>query len=499
MRTRISTGSPLIGVLASALAACGGGGGGGGYGTGMSMSTAAPTASFSQPAQALTVNYGQAVHVAWTSAYANSCSATSSAAAGGSFTGSQSMSGSTTVVPTAPGSYTYTLQCTGTGGNVSVSTPTVTVQPSILGALAKSGKITNIGSTIDPINGDQNPYGLTLAPATKGLMTAGDLVVCNFNDGPTNTQGLGTTIVGLHPTAGSKPYRIAQSPDLQGCNALTMLPDDSISAAAWAADLNPLASATGSVQEPFASDHFDSPWGEAYVAATASLPAAIYVASTPGGADNSVDGVIRRISLDGDAQASVTEIASGFCSSGAPGAIFGPAGLTYDPTIDTLYIVDTSSNSVVAFASVSSIMANGIVVNGQCGTGAATPTPEPTFTGPSASSARVIAHGAPLSTPLSAALLSDGDLVVGNADINVASASPSTNFLIEVSPVLPGGFVDQPLQLDSGAPGALFGLAAQVDAEGNQIIYFNDDNAAAVLELSVSTGNSGPTPYQAHK
>jgi hypothetical protein len=71
--------------------------------------------------------------------------------------------------------------------------------------------------------------------------------------------------------------------------------------------------------------------------------------------------------------------------------------------------------------------------------------------------------------------------------------------LIEVSPVLPGGFVDQPLQLDSGAPGALFGLAAQVDAEGNQIIYFNDDNAAAVLELSVSTGNSGPTPYQAHK
>jgi hypothetical protein len=501
MGTRILTQSLPIGALAGALAACGGGGGGGGsgYGMGMSMSTPSPTATFSQPAQTLTLHYGQAVQLAWTSAYASSCSATSSGAAGGTFTGSQSMSGSMMVVPTGPGTYTYTLQCTGTGGNVSVSTPTVTVQPSILGTLAKSGKITTVGSTIDPVNGDQNPYGLTLAPATMGLITAGDLVVCNFNDGPTNTQGLGTTIVGLHPTAGSKPYRIAQSPDLQGCNALTMLPDDSISAAAWTADLNPLVSATGAVQEPFASDHFDSPWGEAYVAATASVPAALYVSSTPGGADNHAGGAIRRINLDGDAQTSITEIASGFCSSGAPGAIFGPAGLTYDPTTDTLYIVDTSSNSVIALAGVSSIMANGIVVNGQCGTGSATPTPEPIFTGPSASSAKVIAHGAPLSTPLSAALLSDGDLVVGNADINVATASQSTNLLIEVSPVLPGGFVDQPLQLDSGTPGALFGLAAKADAGGNQIIYFNDDNAAAVLELSMGTGGTGPAPYQAQR
>ena len=114
-------------------------------------------------------------------------------------------------------------------------------------------------------------------------------------------------------------------------------------------------------------------------------------------------------------------------------------------------------------------------------------------------SARVIAHGAPLSTPLSAALLKNGDLVIANADIGVSTPSASTNLLIEVSPVLPGGFVGQPLQLDNGTPGALFGLAATVDAAGNQIIYFNDDNNNAVMQLgpaaAASPGGSNPTPY----
>jgi hypothetical protein len=112
------------------------------------------------------------------------------------------------------------------------------------------------------------------------------------------------------------------------------------------------------------------------------------------------------------------------------------------------------------------------------------------------SSARVIAHGAPLTTPLSAALLKNGDLIVGNADIGLTAPSATTNLLIEVSPVVPGGFVGQPLQIDTGAPGALFGIAAAVDASGNQIIYFNDDNAAAVMQLGpVAASSGGTTPY----
>ena len=493
MKMRISTwGQVSSGLLISMLAACGGGGGGG-YGS----MTLAPTVNFSQPAAAATINFGQAMTVAWTSAYSTSCTASASSAAAGAFTGTQMTSGSVTVVPTAPGSYTYTLSCTGTGGTKSTST-TATVTPNLLAALAPTGTILTIGSTVDPTLGDSNPYGLTIAPATAGLITKGDLVVCNFNDGPTNTEGLGTTIIGLHPggSTPAAPYRIAQSADLLGCNALTMLPDDSISAAGWSSNKNPLVSATGTVGAPFASDTFAQPWGEAFVAAKGTQPAALYVSNAP--ANNgvvAVGGTIDRISLDANnVQTSFTEIVSGFCSGGAPGAIFGPAGLTYDASIDTLYVVDSSSASVIAIAGVSSIPKDGIVVNGQCS--ATTPTPVPTFSGPSMASATVIAHGAPFVTPISAALLKNGDLVVGNGDIGVGAASSTTNLLIEVSPVLPGGFVGQPVQVETGGPGALFGLVATVNAQGNQIIYFNDDTTNAVMQLGpVANPSTGMNPY----
>jgi hypothetical protein len=480
----IAAGAVIIGVVA----ACGGGGGygggggmggtggmGGGYGGGGNMNPA-PTAAFSTPAQAMSINFGQAVQLTWTSSNATSCTASTSSAMGGSFTGSQSPSGQTSVVPTAPGSVTYTLTCTGAGGTMSATSPTVTVNPSTLSALAKS-KMTTIGSTV-PTNGDGNPYGLAIAPATAGLITAGDLVVCNFNNSA-NTQGAGTTIVGLHATPGAnpggKPYGIAQDAKLQGCSALAMLPDDSISASAFTANMIPLVTPSGTPNTPFASDSFAQPWSEVYVAAHGGKPAALYVSN--------FDGSIDRIELNGDAQTSFTQIATGFCGSGTAGSIYAPAGLTYDPSIDTLYIVDTSSFSVVAFANVSGMGVGGVVVNGNCKSVAKPPTPAPTFSGPSAASARVIAHGAPLFAPLSAALLGDGDLIVMNADVNIP-AGQMPNLAIEVSPVLPGGFVGQPLQLDSGNPGALFGIAATVDGQGHQIVYFNDDNANSVVMLS---------------
>jgi hypothetical protein len=401
-------------------------------------------------------------------------SASTSGSGAGAFSGAQPASGTATIAPTATGMYTYSLSCTGSGGSGSGTSPSVTVNASILSNLFKAGSIVTIGPTPDPVEMGGNPYGLAIAPATAGLVTAGDLIVCNFNDGATNTQGQGTTLVGLHPTPGSTPYRIALSSDLLGCNALAVLPDDSISAAAFSANKNPLVTAAGVVGSPFSADTFGSPWGEAFVAAKGSQPAALY--------ESNISGTIDRITLNGDAQTGFTEIASGFCGSGSPGALFGPAGLTYDPSIDTLYIVDTSSASVVAFAGVSSIGKDGVVVGGHC---AAPPTPAPTFSGPSASSARVIAHGSPLFTPLSAALLSDGDLVVANADINIPG-NLMPNLVIEVSPVLPGGFVGQAVQLDTtGVPGALFGMATAVDAQGNQIIYFNDDNTNTVMRLSL--------------
>jgi hypothetical protein len=393
---------------------------------------------------------------------------------GGAFSGAQSTSGTASVAPTAAGTVSYTLSCMGAGGTATATSPSVTVQPALLSTLSVTG-ITTIGSTLDPIEQGGNPYGLVIAPATAGLITAGDLIVCNFNDGATNTQGQGTTIVGLHPVAGAQPYHIAQSTDLTGCNALAMLPDDSISASAFVANAAVLVTPSGTVNTPFAADSFASPWGQAYAPAGGNHPAALYISNG--------DGTIDRITLNGDAQSAFTEIATGFCGSGAPGAVFAPAGLTYDASVDTLYIVDTSSNSVVAFAAVSGIGSDGIVVAGQCGSVSAPPTPAPTFSGPSGSAARVLAHGGALIAPISAALLADGDLIVGNGDINIAGGQQA-NLVVEISPTLPGGFVGQPVQLDSsGTPGALFGIVATVDGAGNQLVYFNDDNTNSVMLL----------------
>jgi hypothetical protein len=451
-------------------------GGMSGYGSGGSSPTPPqPTVTFSAPAQAATIHLGQAVKLTWTSTNATSCSASASSDIGGAFSGSQSMSGSATVAPVGTGTVMYMLSCTGGGGTGSATTAAVTVLPSILSMLLPN-TITNIGSTVDPAEHGGNPYGLAIAPVTAGLVTAGDLIACNFNDGATNTQGLGTTIVGLHPSPGATPYRIAQSSSLQGCNALAVLADGGISAAAYSANQNPLVTPSGTVTTPFAADTFARPWGEAYAPASGQNPAALYVSNA--------NGTIDRITLSGDTQTGFTQIVQGFCGSGQPGGIFAPAGLTYDASIDTLYVVDTSSYSVISLANVTGIASSGVTVAGQCGSTASPPTPVPTFSGPSASSASVIAHGPPLFAPLSAALLADGDLIVTNSDINIP-AGQMPNLAVEVSPVLPGGFVGQPVQLDaSGTPGALFGIVATADSQGNQIVYFNDDNTNTVMRMT---------------
>ena len=92
----------------------------------------------------------------------------------------------------------------GDGGS-SVSAEGGSSSTGIIGSLT----ITTIGSTVDPMNGDQNPYGLAIAPDTMGLLTAGDLVICNFNDSA-NVQGNGTTIEILNPAPGSTPTRMVQ-------------------------------------------------------------------------------------------------------------------------------------------------------------------------------------------------------------------------------------------------------------------------------------------------
>jgi hypothetical protein len=125
--------------------------------------------------------------------------------------------------------------------------------PSVLKMLASEQ---TIGSTRNPVTGDINPYGLDVAKVSAGKVTAGDLVICDFND-PQNVQGTGRSVVALHPVVGSHPISVTGNHPLTGCNALVAAPKDALWAAAVSANDNPIFLQGGSV---FLTALTQNPW-----------------------------------------------------------------------------------------------------------------------------------------------------------------------------------------------------------------------------------------------
>ena len=88
---------------------------------------------------------------------------------------------------------------TSTSSSASSSTPSAapaSPQP-VASFLGQLHGLTQLASTV-PANGDVNPYGVAVVPASGGLLRAGDILVSNFND-KANVQGTGTTLVEVSP------------------------------------------------------------------------------------------------------------------------------------------------------------------------------------------------------------------------------------------------------------------------------------------------------------
>lgn len=319
--------------------------------------------------------------------------------------------------------------------------------------------IQTIGSAVDPLNGDQNPYGLDVAKADASKIERGDLVVCNFNNAA-NVQGTGTTIIALHPQLGSTPQRIAQSSTLLGCTELALAPDDTIWASAFAANDNPILGSDGSLLTTLPGGPWHGPFGQTFSPHHGPFGVAAFYES------NAADGSIVRININPGPKFTFDVIASGFAvNHGVPGSILGPSGLQYDKAHDRLYIVDGADNTLVAFRHVSTIPAGGIVVSGT------------TFSGPFRHRARLVFSGPPLNGPISTALMPDGHLVVGN------TLDPAgKNLMVEITP---RGHVLAIKNVDTGAAGALFGMVAtgQPDEFDGTRLWFDDDNDNTVKVL----------------
>jgi hypothetical protein len=369
-------------------------------------------------------------------------------------------------VPFTNGVPAYSLELARGGGDTSV--------------LKTLTKQVVIGSTVDPLNGDLNPYGLAVATVNNGFIKKGDLYVCNFND-KANVQGTGTTIVSLAPVPGSKPVRFEKSSSLLGCAALTINEQMGLStlyAAAFgskseiaiASGRNPATGKRFKTIAPPVTKGLSGPFGVALATdSTSSLYAttAILVSDATTGSI-----VLAQYCQSSSACTNPgVPIVTGFAvNHGKPGNILGPSGLVFDlnncvkidhrPACGTLYVVDGVNDTVVAIHNVLQLHKAKSIVVGKGGT---------TFSGPEAKWAQKIYAGKPLDGPISAALLYNGNLVVGN------TLNPKgTNLLVELSPT--GRLLDTK-NVDKGPAGALFGIVATGKSAATQKVYFNDDNA----------------------
>lgn len=314
-----------------------------------------------------------------------------------------------------------------------------------------------VGSAVDPVTGDVNPYGLDIAKVTSGKIEAGDLVVCDFNDS-SNVQGTGNAILTLDPIVGSVPRSLVHSTELLGCNALATAPTGPIWAASFADD-NPIFSASGALLNTLEGGPWRHPFGETFAPPFHGMSAPAFYVSNAG------DGSLVRVTVLPGPAFRFTIIARGFpINGGAPGSILAPSGLNYESSDDRLYVVDGQNNALYAIDNVSQVDANGIMVH------------DLAFTGKDANRAHVIFHGAPLNGPISSALLPGGNVAIGNTlDPN------GFNLMVEVSRT--GALLDVK-NVDTGASGAIFGMVASGATAGTVKLYFNDDNDNTVKVLT---------------
>jgi len=232
-------------------------------------------------------------------------------------------------------------------------------------------KVNTIASTV-PENGDVNPYGVALIPASSGTLTAGNYLVSNFNNSA-NLQGTGSTIVQISPSGTVSLF--AQIPKTVVCpggigltTALVALQSgfvvvgslpttDGTSATAGAGCLIVLDS-SGSVVQTIVDPNINGPWD--MTARDNGSTASLFVSNVLNGtvaANGSVvnNGTVVRVdlSMSGGTPvvSAITVIASGFPQkTDASALVIGVTGLAFDSRNGNLYVADSLSNRIASIA-----------------------------------------------------------------------------------------------------------------------------------------------------
>jgi hypothetical protein len=329
-----------------------------------------------------------------------------------------------------------------------------------------------LGSMI-PVNGDQNPYAIFVAPVSSGAIKAGDVLVDNFN-ARSNYQGTGTTIMDYHPATKQVSLLASIPAKLDGCpggtgltTAMAMLKSGwIIVGSAPSADGTTktlgqgcliVLDSNGKVASTITGPDISDPWGNMAVIDKGDA-ASLFVSNVgfgiggPGQAPVSQATVLRLDLKIPDGKPPVvtrhTAIASGF--SAQPDAsvfLIGPTGLALSDD-GTLYVSDAIGNRVVAIDE------------------AATRTD-------SAGTGREVSAGGMLKRPLAMTFAPNGDLLVINAlNGQVVEMDPKSGTQRGAQ------WIDADAAQSPPGSGDLFGIAMTPDGKG---FYYVEDDANTLM------------------
>lgn len=324
--------------------------------------------------------------------------------------------------------------------------------------------MSQVASTV-PADGDVNPYGVAVIPASAGQLTAGDTLVSNYNN-KGNVQGTGTTIVQVTPAGRTRLFaNVSKLPAGQSCpggigltTALGILPGGwvvvgSLPTAAGGAlpGLDPagcliVLNDQGTAVETITGKDIVGPWDLAVTSSATS--AQLFVSNALGGNITTDHGVpvtgnctVVRLDLRLSAASPPVLTSSTVIGNGYPwrankaALILAPTGLALGRN-GTLYVADTLTNTVSAIPRALSRA-----------------TPE-------AATAGTLSAGGALAAPLGMALAPNGDLIVVNGNNGNA---------VEITPA--GRQLTTKILVKNGA-GDLFGVVTT--QAGNGILVVND-------------------------
>jgi hypothetical protein len=360
------------------------------------------------------------------------------------------------------------------GGNTTVPTgvPGVsapgassTVPNDTTSILKKLTKDVEIGSTVDPKNGDMGPRAASLVRSTFGLKK-GQVVVCNFDDSA-GTAGKGTTIEVLDPAPHSKPVTFTQSTKIEGCDGDAVTATNQVYGAGMVSGLVSRFNQAGKlekshgppIQVPFADT--DAFCGEAYA------PEDIYIG------DSKTGSIVKLAFVpvsSGHVQS--IQVITGFgTNKGSGWSVLGPSGMQYDSRKtgslcnDTLYIVDGVDNTVVAVSNASNLLVKDEIVVQPGGK-------KFKCAHPKATCATLVYSGSPLNAPVASALLPNGNLIVAN--------TKGGNKLVELTPT--GKVLDTKV-IDKSSIAHIFGLLATGTSDSDTALFYTDTKTNTLQEL----------------